>query len=233
MQNDLHKILLLIEHFPTIPRAHLNFPKKIIFYFITFSINSFVQHSITLYHRSKHYETTLCYILQNGPVPSGNMASQFRWVRDILQGSDGSLPVPVPKHNILHHWFVLLPFHSHRLGNLQKWNWKTNPILPRKIPTKTNKNNKTPQNRYTKLQYSSFCFFGDPAKSTLDSENWYLLPLPKTCLRESLSCSLLKYTLLGLFGFISGLWSGVILLRHASQLCEFLPNRHPAIYWWL
>lgn len=74
-----------------------------------------------------------------------------------------------------------------------------------------------------------FVFFGDPAKSTLDLENWYLLPLPKTCLRKSLSCSLLKYSLLGLFGFISGLWSGVILLRHASQLCEFLPNRHPAI----
>jgi hypothetical protein len=52
-------------------------------------------------------------------------------------------------------------------------------------------------------------------------------------LRKSLSCSVLKYTLLGLFGFISGLWRGVILFRHASQLCESLPNMHPAIYWWL
>jgi len=95
------------------------------------------------------------------------MASQFRWVRDILQGSDGSLPVPVPKHNILHHWFVLLPFHSHLMGTSKSGTGRPIPSYLGKYLQKQTRIIRPPKTVIQNCSILHFVFFWRPCKTNI------------------------------------------------------------------
>jgi hypothetical protein len=57
LQKHLRKILL-IEHFPTIPKEHPQFPLKFSFDFIEFSTTKLLNIKYFLHYKSKHSETT-------------------------------------------------------------------------------------------------------------------------------------------------------------------------------